>query len=478
MNRFTPRRLMAVVAIGALTVGAAGCSAGSDSSADTAKVTITVSGPNQWNSDPSSFGKPWEDMVARFEKAEPGIKVETNVLPLTSFRDTLSTQLAAGSAPELIFNQVPHDPKQIVSMNKYLEKPNPFAPDADTWLDVFNPNMFGENQRNALGDFEYIPLNAVGTGLFYNKDAFDKAGIDRVPTSITGLLKDCKALKKAGYTPLAMDSGSLGVGWTSETIYNMLLNKYAKDWDRYTKAGDPGDNGGIVTQKSIAAAISTGELDATKTPEVREAVKLTKQIFDGCATPNWSGIAGTATFVGADEFLSGDAAIAWGTSFAAAGLSKVDWAWAAFPFPTVTSQDTPLSTDAPAQSGIGVGGTSYMIPATTKGKKLAAAVKFLQFASSPKGGEKWLKETGSIPATVGAEPSEGIKPLLEGAWAEPKQISLPYRSKASAGKNLLEGYLLGTKTLDEQLASLENEWSTWSDETAQSAGWTDDWVKK
>lgn len=477
MNRFTlHRRLLAAGAIAILAVTTAGCSAGGGGD-DADAVTITIAGPNQWNSNPSSFGEPWEDMVARFEKAEPGIRVDTTVLPLTSFRDTLSTQLAAGSAPELIFSQVPHSSEQIVALNEYLEKPNPYA-DEDTWLDVFNPNMFSDNQRNASGNFEYVPLNAVGSGLFYNQSAFDDAGVEGPPTSIGELISLCGDLKKAGYTPLAMDAGPLGVGWTSETIYNMLLNKYAADWDIFDQSGEPGSNDGIVTQKSMAAAFATGKLDATKTPEIREAVKLTKDIFDACATPNWSGITASSTFVGADEFLAGDAAIAWGTSFAAAELTDVDWDWASFPFPTVSNDDSALSTGAPAQSGVGVGGTSYMITSTTKGAKRDAAVKFLQFASSPQGGEQWLKETGSIPATVGAEPAEGIKPLLEGAWAEPKQIALSYRSKASNGKNLLEGYLLDSKTLDEQLKTLEDEWTTWGKETAADAGWTEDWTKE
>src|SRR5579871_6206629 len=61
-------------------------------------VTITLAGPNQWNSSGTSFGAPWEQMVAAFEAANPGVTLKTNVLPLASFFQTEATLLQAGSA--------------------------------------------------------------------------------------------------------------------------------------------------------------------------------------------------------------------------------------------------------------------------------------------------------------------------------------------------------------------------------------------
>lgn len=78
------------------------CGGSTDSGKPGDKVTITLSGPNQWNSSGSSFGKPWEELVAAFEAKEPNIKVKTVVLPLNSFGQTISTQLAAGTASELV----------------------------------------------------------------------------------------------------------------------------------------------------------------------------------------------------------------------------------------------------------------------------------------------------------------------------------------------------------------------------------------
>lgn len=458
----------------AVALVAAGCSAPAE---EGDAVTITLAGPNQWNTQADSFGPAWEDLIARFEKAEPGINVETTVLPLTGFGDTLSTQLAAGTAPELIFAQVPHQNEQITPLNEYLDEPNPYIEGNERWLDIFDDDYFGEAQANNVGDFEYVPFNLVIAGIFYNQEIFDEAGVDGAEIeTFEDLIGACEKISDAGYTPMAMDNGSLGAGWISETIYAMLFDKYVDEWNVYAADGSEGQ-AEVVSWKSFARAVLTGEVNAETTPEVAEAIELTKEVYDTCATPNWSGIPSTATFVGADEFISGQAAMAWGTNFATGTLEDADWEWSSFGFPTITKETTSLSTEAPAHFGAAAGGTSYMIPATTEGEQLEAAVKFLQFATSIEGGQEWLDGTGGLPSTVDAEPAPGLERLMEGEWAQ-KRMNLSMRSDASKGKNILEGYLLGSKTLDEQLAILQNEWTTWANEQVAKSDWTEDWAQK
>ncbi len=129
---------LSVLALAALPAHQAGAQVAT--SRVMAGVTIVLDGPNQWTTSPTSFGKPWEDQVARFEAANPGVTLKTNVLPLTSFFQTESTLLQAGSGTDLMFNQLTYKPAQVVSLTPWLTKPNPYAP-ADpthkTWLDWF-----------------------------------------------------------------------------------------------------------------------------------------------------------------------------------------------------------------------------------------------------------------------------------------------------------------------------------------------------
>jgi ABC-type glycerol-3-phosphate transport system substrate-binding protein len=458
--------VVAAVAVAALALS--GCTASGDSGG---KTVITLAGPNQWNTESSTFGKEWEALIAAFEKKEPNIEVKTTVLPLSSFADTLATQLTAGTAPELIFNQVAHQPDQVVSLDKYLAEPNPYDPDAKTWKDVFNPNAFNDAQRNAANHFEWVPFNLVTTGVFYNKELIEKAKVKTPIENIGDLVQACTALKKIGVTPLAMDSGTLGTGWTAETMMNNLLAKYGDKWNVYDASGNPG-TAPTVTNKSMARAILTGELDATKLPEVAETLDLLKKVFENCATPNWSGVASSATFVGGEEFLGGKAAMAWGTNFAISNFDQVKWGWSSMPYPTVAKSDTSLATGDAARFGAVAGGTSYMIPATTKGAKLDAAIKFLQFATSPQGNGDWVKATNAIPATKDVSTaSAGLTDLLSGDWAKPPIVSGgSQRPQADTNVNIWEGYLLGTKSKSDELQYLQSEWTAWAKEIVQQGG--------
>ncbi|MDO9397429.1 MAG: extracellular solute-binding protein, partial [Herbiconiux sp.] len=132
-----------------------------------------------------------------------------------------------------------------------------------------------------------------------------------------------------------------------------------------------------------------------------------------------------------------------------------------------------------ARSGANTGGTSYMIPATTEGDKLDAAVKFLQFASSPVGIQPWLDETGGIPALADAQPAPGLEGLTTGDWALSPTVPQPaLLPKALLGQAIYTGYLTGNKSLDDQLVETLDQWTTSAKEVAADGKWTDDWVQQ
>ena len=175
--------------------------------------------------------------------------------------------------------------------------------------------------------------------------------------------------------------------------------------------------------------------------------------------------------------MAGNAAMSYGTNFAATNLEEVDWECGTMPFPSITSDDSELSTDQLAQFGAAPNGTSYMIPATTEGDELEAAIKFLQFATSPEGGQPWLDESGGIPSAADAEPAPGLEGLMSGAWFETRALpAINFRPKAKAGQNLHDGYLLGSTSIDEALAQLQSDSETAMKETAADGGWTEDWA--
>jgi ABC-type glycerol-3-phosphate transport system substrate-binding protein len=408
-------------------------------------VTITLEGPNQWTDSGSSFGPAWEDLVKAFEKTEPGIKVKTVAMPIKTFSQTISTQLSAGTAPELVFNQAVYQPYMVHHLDTELQQPNPYVEGNAKWMDVFEPTLFSKDVPAALdgeGHLNYIPLNVFATGLFYNKDAFAKAGVTAPVKTFAELMTACQKLDDAGYTPLAMDASDFAVVVFTHALADMLLDKYYDGLNEFTPAGEPGQSTQI-TKKDWVKAVLTKEI-STSTPEVVEVLKLLKQLYGTCATKNWSGIASTSgAMTNPRDFVSGKAAMTLGTDYAPTLLGKADFGYAAMPLPTVTTESSSLAQGVAARYGASVGGTSYMIPSTTKGAKLKAAVKFLQFVSALRLGTYWP----GAPAGV----------TLVG---------------------LYDGYLLGSKSLDEQKGYLQSMWKKWADLQVTTFKWqSEPWAK-
>jgi ABC-type glycerol-3-phosphate transport system substrate-binding protein len=460
----------------ALVASTAGCAAsGSGSSGD--KVTITLSGPNQWNNSSDSFGKPWDKLVSDFEAAEPNITVKTTVLPATSWVDTLSTQLSAGTAPNLVFQQAPHTPDQVVVLDKYLQEPNPFIPGNTHWIDNFNSAHFGtgnERSLDANGHYSYVPFNLTSLGIYRNDTLLKKAGVTGDIETFDDLMSACTKIKDAGFSPMAMDSGTNAADWTFWSLGSMLLRKYADKINVFDSAGNPG-TAPQVTQKGLAKAVLTGELSVTGTPEVKDMLKLEKQLYDTCATPNWSGIAAGSA---GDEFSGGKAAFMFSTSFYSSYLESVDFKYSTMPFPTVEKSNSQYADGSLAQFGASDGGTSYMISSTTKGSQLDASIKFLQYVTSAKGGQAWLDGTGAIPSTLDAKTPAAAEGLLQGKWSETPPIKFFTKTpKAKSGQNAYEGYLIGSESLDAQAEQMQADTVAAWKEVATASGWTDDWAK-
>src|SRR5690606_15217846 len=137
-------------------------------------------------------------------------------------------------------------------------------------------------------------------------------------------------------------------------------------------------------------------------------------------------------------------------------LKDADFEVGGMPFPTITSDTTPLSTGAAAQFGVAAG-TQYMISATAEGEKFGAALKFLQFVSAPEHVEPWLQQSGGNPAVLGIEGPEASKAYLEGAWSEPMATggNTPWGPSSVSILSAYDGYLLGSKSLEEEQAYLQ-----------------------
>jgi multiple sugar transport system substrate-binding protein len=120
-----------------------------------------------------------------------------------------------------------------------------------------------------------------------------------------------------------------------------------------------------------------------------------------------------------------------------------------------------------------------MIPSTLDGKHRDAAVKFLQWMSVPAKIQPWLDATGGIPAVKGARVPKGVAGMISGVWSEPMRMGgLPSGPAGTTELSLYDGYLLGTKPLDQELDHLQDMWTKSTRELVKKNGWDkEDWAK-
>lgn len=426
-------------------------------------ITITLTGPNQFTSSPQDFGPAWDHAVATFEKLNPGVTFKTTVLPAGAPGATvLNTIIAAGNATDLVFNQATYKPYQVVPLDRYLAQPNPYAPQRKHWLDWFKGSAFGYNipgQVDTNGHLDWIPFNLINIGVFVNEDAFRKAGVTWPIKTWTDFIVDCKKLKAAGYIPFAMDSDPNWPSWTFWTILNMVGADRFGQFNYYLPNGKRGKST-TLNAEDIARAVRL-KLWSPYAREFTESLKLMKELYDNYVTPDWSGIASGGAF---RQFVNGQAAIMWGSNGSVSALqgAGAKFKFTAIAFPTITKATTPLSINWPAQSGAGAGGTSYMIPATTKGLHRFYAVRFLQFMTAPKYNQPWTTATTSISAIKAVKSPPSVAFLATGAWAATQRNDGPdlmgfYRNSDDL-TNIMQGYLLGTASLRQTQDALNARW--------------------
>lgn len=147
----------------------------------------------------------------------------------SDYQTWLTTRMTGGSEPMVCFwwppsDQFVQDGKEI-SMDSYLNKPNPYIAGNKHWRDAFLPAVVSAKYSSTVdGHFYGIPLDYFETSLFINVPAFQKAGLDaHNPWSTWAEFISAQAkLKKAGYsTPF--NAAALWSWWPRGIIGDMIF---------------------------------------------------------------------------------------------------------------------------------------------------------------------------------------------------------------------------------------------------------------
>ena len=266
------RKTLAVTAaaiVAAMTLAACGGgdsgSGGGDGDGD---VTMTF-----WHNSTTGDGKAyWEDTVAAFEDANPGVTINIQSIQNEDMDGKLQTALNSGDAPDIFMARGGGKLADVVEAGQ--------AMDLSDALTQETRDALGEASLAAFsvdGSVYGVPTAVLPGGIYYSKDLFAQAGITETPTTVDELSAAVDKLKAAGIQPIALGAKD---AWPAAHWYYFFalrecsqdtMTQAAKDMSFddacWTKAGqdlqdfaatEPFNDGYLTTTAQQGAGSSAG----------------------------------------------------------------------------------------------------------------------------------------------------------------------------------------------------------------------------
>ncbi len=362
-------RLLAILAILILAM-----SLGAVASAQDDMVEIEY-----WQYNFGARVKAMDILIGLFEVANPGIKIVHNSdIPYANFRDELAASAPAGVGPDVVtlfYGWIP----AFVDAGYLVPLPDE-AFSEEFVLETFSPMVANSKFE---GSYWAIPTAVRSLALFWNKDIFEAAGLD--PEAPPANLDDFVSAALA------------------TTVYD------GDDSDIYN-----------ITQQGHAPALSAQDHHWFREVLIRQfggapysddGRTVTYNSEEGCAAFSWLAAFETEHVTGSNDILDGatNAFVNGETALHVDGSFRVG---------TIRNNNPDLNygvTELP----VGPNGEqhtfgSYWTHGITRRAnddpaRLAAAVKFLQFITSPPAGTLWVNLVGELPAQASAAADEDLQ---------------------------------------------------------------------
>ena len=300
-----------------------------------------------------------DELIKRFEAANPGIKVKHTHVPYDDFRLKIAAAIPAGQGPDVVqlFYGWLHDYLKA----KLLQPLPPELFDPAEIEREFYPLV---KQMKVDGQYYAVPTAVRSLALFWNRKLMREAGLDpaKPPQTLDELVEAAKKLTKrdaAGnllQAGIALDMGGQDHHWLREVLIRQMGGQpYAAD-GRSVAYNGPAGARAVAWYTDLVA---------------RHRVSQFGFLTDGVTA-----------------FRSGKAGFTIDGSFRLAafdGQAGLDYAGG----------------ELPTHEGRRSNFASYWVNGITPkatGAKKEAAVKFLRFLTTPAAMELWLEKVGELPA--------------------------------------------------------------------------------
>ena len=327
----------------------------------------------------------FKTLVSDFRAANSDVDVHLTIQDLPAYRKSLPGSLDGDAAPD-VFNWFAGDQMRTMAQRGELDDLSDLWK-ANTWWNTFPSSAITVGGKQYALPYQYYPW-----GLFTRRDVLERAGIHEQPHDLSAMLTACSKLRKAGFTPIALNGKD---GWALAAWFDFI---------------DMRANGYEYHQQLLDGKVSYNE------SSVRRTFAMWKQLIDAkCFDPN--ALAVDEHGAKADLYAGRAGMLLMGTVVSASFPEIVRPVIDYERFPTIDSGQAP-SEAAPTDT----------LQVAARAKNKADARRFLKFASSSAANAKLAKSLGSFPTNKFAPVAGTVLDLAS------------YKVLTDAKNNLVQGF--------------------------------------
>ncbi|MEF2978434.1 extracellular solute-binding protein [Subtercola sp. YIM 133946] len=424
-----PRHLVAALAAAAgLSVALAGCSGGgtSESSGGAEPQTLTLSYQIA-----NSATSPYSVLAQKYMASHPGVTITTNAINLSTYGQTLTTQLQAGNGPDVF--QVQGGSGQVQGAVS-LANAGLLAPLTGTNIPATIPD--GSAAQFSVDGKQYaMPVELLPTGIIYNDAAAKGVGITLTATStLEDVYAACATASAAGKSLFALaGSQSPNTGILAQLIAQSQVYEATPDWNQQR---------------------ADGKVTFANTPGWKSTLQTVVDMnTKGCFQPGAAG----AGFDALTNGVGSTSATSFGLFAPLGGASDIMSA-----VPGLTLVGLPVPAPAGTTTKL-INGADDSLAINAKTKSPNLAQDFLNWMAEPEQAAQFASVAGEIPIVGGpGQLSPVFAPITQ--MITDKQYgpfpaqSWPNGQVYDALGTGVTGLITGQATIDQVLQSMDDAW--------------------
>ena len=293
----------------------------------------------------------FDDIIADFEKENPGIKVKHVCLPTEQTWTVLSSRIQNNDTPDIFNGWFDTEEFKLMESGVVRDLTGSYL------CDYIDPTVLEHHTLN--GKNYILPMTLNFTGVYYNVDLFNEYNVS-IPTTIDEFWAVCEVFETAGIIPIsAGDKDGWNLGYSSQNIMEYLMPDCVEEFPKIFN--------GSLKVKDMNGISEFADF----------IIKRSEYVQEGALGADSDAM--LSYFVNQEAAMMFDGAN-WMPTLNSAEL---DFEYAMFPMPGKTAEDTKIMVN---------GDISLLLSASSSDEKQKAAEKFVEYLLT-KGAEYYVDKT-------------------------------------------------------------------------------------